>query len=372
MAAAPQYFDPQGRKLTRAPEMGVQVQWNPNYHPNDPENMWVGRWVDPFTGEHVHTYVDADMRMMPKMYLHQQIQLVDVRLPILRKYIRTLFSSAYLKDKIVATALALVDQARFRAEEIGHLRVKDVQMHGSIFDIGGHLVFGDHKFRTMMSLLTRNRMPQEPLFAVPMTKKDGKADPQIVRRIGPHYLQSLLENMGITLTGLLAYHATETFSREVERLLTENDAPWESALEYATVAVAQEMGHDLSQEPNIGEVLPLIRDMMVDPVVVEVLERNAQDAGMVGQTQITLPIPPPHVAYVTFDLMQRTQDEAAFSKWMHTYPAHLHAEPLRPNLMNAPNMPNSQSPVQEMNPLAQQSPGEEMQAMQRQTEEAFA
>lgn len=358
-ATAPQYYDPQGRKLTRAPEMGSQVQWNPNYHSNDPENLWIGRWVNPITGEHEHTYVDADMRMIPKMYLHQQIQLVDVRLPVLRKYIRSLFSSSMLKDKIVATALALVDQARFRAEEIGDLRVKDVQMYGALYDIGGRLVFGDHKFRAMMSLLTKNRKPQEPLFAVPIVKKDGKPDPMVIRNIGPHYIQSILEQMGLSLSGLLAYHATETFSREAERLLNEHDCPWESALEYATVAVAQEMGHDLSQEQNIAEILPVIRDMMIDPVVVEVLEQNAKDASLLGQTQLTLPLPPPAIMPVTFDLLTRTTDEQAFSKWLHTYPAHLHAEPMRPNLMEAPNAANGPSPVTQMNPLTQQSPQEQ-------------
>jgi hypothetical protein len=353
---APQYFDPQGRKLTRAPEAGAPVQWNPSYHPNDPENLWVGRWVDPVTGEHVHTYVDADMRMIPKMYLHQQIQLVDSRLPVLRKYIRTLFSSPMLKDKIVATCLALIDQARFRAEEIGHLLVGDVKMYGSVYDIGGRLVYGDHKFRTMMTLLTKNRRPQEPLFAVPMVKKDGKADPMLLRNIGPHYIQAILEQLGLSLTGLIVYHASETFSREVERLLREHDTPWESACEYATAAVAQEMGHNLAEEQNIVPITRMLREVLIDPVVVEVLERNADDAGLTGDQQLTLPLPPPPVMLVTFDLLARNSDEQSFSKWLHVYPAHLHAEPMQPTMMQAPNMPNSPSPVAQMNPLTQETP----------------
>lgn len=355
-ATAPQYFDPQGRKLTRATDPMAQVQWNPNYSANDPENLWVGRWVNPVTGEHEHTYVDADMRMIPKMYLHQQIQLVDVRLPILRKYVRSLFSSPMLKDKIVATALALIDQGRFRAEDIADLKVKDVQMYGALFDMRGRLVMGDHKFRSMMSLLTRARQPQEPLFAVPLVKKDGKPDPMILRNIGSHYVQSILEQMGLSLSGLLAYHATETFSREVQRLLSEHKCPWESAVEYATIAVAQEMGHNLAEDPDTTKVLPVLREMMIDPVVIEVLESNAKDANLLGQDEVMLPIPPPPIMYVTFDLLQRNADEQAFSKWLHTYPAHVHAEPARPQLLNAPNTANGPSPAQQMNPLTQESP----------------
>jgi hypothetical protein len=66
--------------------------------------------------------------------------------------------------------------------------------------------------------------------------------------------------------------------------------------------------------------------------------------------------------YVTFDLLARTSDEQAFSRWLHVYPAHLHAEPIRPQLMNAPNAPNSPSPTEQMNPLTQQTPVEAQQA----------
>lgn len=346
--SAPQFFDLKGRKLSRAPYPGTQVQWNPNYHPHDPENLWVGRWVNPLTGEHEHTYVDADLRMIPKLHLHQQVALVDVRLPVLRKYVRELSGSPHLKDKITAMALAFVDQGRFSAEELTMLRPADVTELGPVYKIGNRFIYADSKVRGMLSMMTKNRTLNEPLFAVPFVKKDGEVDPTLIRRVGPHFLQCSFDQLGISLSSLRVYHASETFSREVQRLLMEYRVPWQSALEYATIAVAQEMGHDITQEPDIAQALPMLRDLLVDPVVIEVLQRNAEELGLSGQMPITLPLPPPSVAFVSLDLTTRTSDEDEFSKWLHGYPAHLHADmkqqmqvmepsPVQPNPPNAPS-----------------------------------
>lgn len=348
---APQFFDNQGRKVTRAPYQGAEVQWNPNYHSHDPENLWVGRWVNPITGEHEHTYVDSDMRMIPKMYIHQVNALVDVRLPVLRKYIRTLFSSPMLKDKIVAVALALIDQGRFRAQELTTLTPRDVKDLGAIFKIGNRLIYADAKLRSMLQLMIKNRTPDEPLFAVPFVKKNGEVDEMLIRRIGPHFLQCSFDQIGISLSGIQTYHATQVFSREVQRLLSESQVPWDSAIEYATVAVAQEMGHDLSQEPDMQTALPMIRDLLIDPIVIDVLKRNAKELDLVGQAPIVLPLPPSAIQYVSMDLITRTADETEFSKWLHSYPAHLHAEvenfqrpatptaePQQPNPPNSPDL----------------------------------
>lgn len=338
--SAPQFFDLKGRKLTRAPYPGAEIQWNPNYHPQDPQNLWAGRWVNPVSGEHEYTYVDSDMRMIPKFYIHQQNMLVDVRLPVLRKYVRSLYDSPMLKDKIVSTILALLDQGHFRAQELTVLTVSDVKPQGALYQLGNRLVFGDNKFRQMMDLLTKNRQPQEPLFAVPFVKKNGEVDPMLIRRVGPHFIECLLDKLGLSLAALTTYHASQTFSRETQRLLTENQIPWESAIEYATVAVAQEMGHDLTAEAGLEQALPMIRELLIDPVMLEVLQQNAEELNLVGKQAVVLPLPPPPVMYISFDLLQRTSDEEEFSKWLHLYPFHTHAEEQQQAPISTPTQPN--------------------------------
>lgn len=321
LESAPQYFDPTGRKLTRAP--GSQaVEWNQSYHPDDPKNFWVGRWVNPSSGEHEYTYLDADVRRHPAMYIHQQLQLTDVRIPVLRQYIQTLSNSPMLKDRIVATALALLDQARFRVQELTALSVGEIQDNQSFYVIGNRMIFPDHKVRVMLSLMTENRTDTEPFLAVPFTKKNGDVDEMLLRRIGPHYLNAVLDQLGLSLEGLQIYHATQAFSREITRLTTQYHAPFNVALEYATLSVASEMGHDVTQEQDMEQILPMIRELLLDPVVVRALEMNAEEMGLNNGMPLLLPLPPPFVAYVSFDVGNLTPDEKEFSTWLHKFPAH--------------------------------------------------
>jgi hypothetical protein len=47
----PEYYAPDGRKLTRVPEDPATVEWNSKYNRYDPKNLWIGRWRDPANGE---------------------------------------------------------------------------------------------------------------------------------------------------------------------------------------------------------------------------------------------------------------------------------------------------------------------------------
>lgn len=323
--AAP-YFDPNGRKLTRATPDGAQVEWNRSYHPNDPRNLWAGRWVNPVTGEHEHTYFDGDMRNIPRLAVHQANMLADARLPILRQRIRQMYSSSMLKDRIVACALALVDQGHFRAEELCSLSPADVEEMAGIFRLGNRFIYADPKLRSVLGMLTRGRTPNEPLFAIPRVERDGDVDPSLIRRIGPHYIRALLDEFGVSLDALHTYHASQLFSIEVQRLLVEESAPWVSAIEYATWSVAQQLGHNLREEPDLETALPAVREMLIDPVMIEVLQRNAERLGLLDLPPVLVPLPAPAIMSVSMDLTQLTADEQEFSKWLHAYPFHLHAE----------------------------------------------
>lgn len=322
---APQFFSPDGRKLSRAPAEGAEVQWNPSYHPSDPQNLWFGRWVEPMTGEHAYTYLDSDIRSVPELLLHQQNALTDVRLPVLRSYTRRLSTSPHLKDRVTALGLALVDQGRVRLQELGALKVEDAKQVDGLWQLGQRFIYADRRASSLLSLLTRGRHPEEPLMAVPMMKMNGDLDAEKIRVVGPHYLEGILEQIGLSGAALQVYHATQAFSREVQRLLVENKVPWDSACAYATAQVATDLGYDLRQEMNVEQTLPLIRQLLIDPVVVEVLARNAKQFGMLGDVPTLLPYPGRAISYVSLDLSTRTADEQDFSAWLHSYPAHNHA-----------------------------------------------
>jgi hypothetical protein len=99
------------------------------------------------------------------------------------------------------------------------------------------------------------------------------------------------------------------------------------ALQHALMSVALEWGHDFMMEQDAPRVLQLIQAVLIDPVVVEVLEQNAHAQGMVGADP-TQALPPAMIPIhaVSFNLLDRTPEEAEFSQWLHTHPIHNHAE----------------------------------------------
>jgi len=324
----PEYFTPDGRKLTRCPDCDPsQVEWNSKYNRYDPKNLWVGRWRDPNTGEFRFTYVHADIRQLPKLAINQQNALVDSRLPGLRTYYSDLFNkSDKLKDQMTAVALALLDQGKVRAVELAALTPDQVVIDGSLVSLGSRKVYVDAKMLTAFVVMKNTTPSSMPLFSVASQGRE-KIDPNVRRMMGPHYLSRVLDMQGVSLLGLQTYHASGTFAREVERLLSYYHASWDQAVNQALMTVALEWGHDFSTEPDPLRVLQLVQEVLVDPVVVQVLQQNAKARGVIGSAGAAeLPAPTIPVPYVTIDLTDRTADEAEFSQWIHGISLHDYAE----------------------------------------------
>lgn len=326
----PEYFSPEGRKLTRRPDIDpAGVEWNQSYSRYDPQNLWVGRWRDPDTGELQHTYLDADVREQPRLQLHQQNALVDARIPALRQYIGALYRSDRIKDQITAVALALMDQGRMRAVEVACLRPRDVQFRqGPIVELGRRRIHAGPEIEQALETLKRTRSGDEPLFSVPLQDAEGGVDQSLRRRLGPNYLMQVLDTRGIGLYGLQTYHGTLAFVREAQRRLTQYDLPWEQAKMGALMVAALEWGHDFQAEDDPARVLQLIEAVLIDPIAAETLYRNAEAQGLVGASGAR-ESPPAMIPIhrVTMDLADRTQAEAEFSRWLHAHPIHEHAEP---------------------------------------------
>jgi hypothetical protein len=143
----------------------------------------------------------------------------------------------------------------------------------------------------------------------------------------------------LSFNGLQSYHATQTFSREVNRLIIESHVPWASAVEYGTFAVAQELGINVQEEVNMEHALTTIRELFIDPIVLALLEQNVGKLGIAGTAPVVLPLPPPPVLYVAMNLTARTADEEVFSRWLHTFPTHL-PDTSTSSLPARPNSPN--------------------------------
>lgn len=323
----PEYFTEQGQKLTRAPNVDASlVEWNQKYNRYDPQNLWAGRWNDSVTGGVRYTYIDSDIRNYPKLQLHQQNAYTDVRIPYFRKHVAQLFTSEKLKDQITAVVLALLDQGKIRASEITSLSAGEVIVSGNLVQLRNKQVYTDSKLVAAIDALVKNKMPDEPLFSVPMQDKDGTVDQNLNRYIGPNYLGKVLEAQGISLIALQAYHSTISFCRELQRFITDFQLPWDQAISSANLAIALEWGHDLTQATDAVYTLQLINSVLVDPVAVETVKNNAEQQGLVSSFAAAVtPQATVRVPYVSLDLVDRTSEEKEFSSWLHNHPIHEHA-----------------------------------------------
>ena len=319
----PEYFSPDGVKLSRAPDViSENVEWNSQYNRYDPQNLWIGRWRASDTGDYRYTYADRDIRGVPNLEVSRMNTLLDARLPYFRQYVSDLFNSEYIKDQATALALALLDQGRLRVIDICTLAPEDVNVEGNIITLGNRKIYGDYAVQVALSVLKNNGNPGEPLFSIYKLQSDGNAGDRI--RLGPNYLSKVLENLGISLMSFQTYHGTFTFAREVARLVLGFGVSWEQAEQQAMLAVALEWGHDFTHEDDPVFVLDLIKSLLIDPVVYDVLKQNVELLGISGQAEappVSILIPS-----VSMDLVSRTKEEEDFSTWLHSYPIHEYAK----------------------------------------------
>ena len=329
---APQFFTQDGRKLPRAPYTGSDVQWNPNYHRADPQNLWAARWVNPVTGEHEYTYIDADIRENPMLAIHRQNSMTDVRLPYYRQYVAALFKSEHQKDKVVAVILALLDQGRFRVRELMSLKVGDVRLTREMLQIGRRKVHADINLMQQLSTMTSNRHPEEPLFCVAPVDMQGGMDHAKMRRIGPHFVVNLLEELGVSAEAMQMYHASQTYSMEVQRIFGAHNVSYDAAHNFALLEVASEMGHNLDSVEDFETAIHMIEAAAIDPIVIQAIKTNCQTMGigMGGETMLRRPVfdSVPHVSMI---LNGRTEDEEEFSKWLRMVPVHNYLQQEAPN-----------------------------------------
>ena len=335
-----EYYTPDGRKMTRAPFPGAEMQWNPNYHRNDPQNLWAGRWVNPVSGDHEYSYIDSDIREQPKLRIHQMNAIVDVRLPYLRQCVFNMLHSDQQKDVIVGLMLALVDQGRLNPVMLSQLVVSEVQIHGDLIRLGRFTVHAGEKIQQLITQLLVGKNPQDPVFAIPILTSDPTAPIGVgtqYRQVGPHFIARMLERVGTPLPALQSYHATQTYSLQLARCLRENPAiSFDCGHNFALLEVAKRMGHDFGAAPDVNQALQTIQQTLIDPVVVEIITQNAANEGLGQGTEPMGRTFAPAIPHVSANLQTRTESERVFNQWLHTHPVHEHAEARNTFLKSGP------------------------------------
>lgn len=329
---SPEFFTPDGRKLTRAPHSMAQAQWNPNYHRNDPQNLWAARWVNPATGEHEFSYIESDILSHDKLVRHHQNRIIDVRIPHMRQYISGLLHSDQAKDAIVGLMMALVDQGRIHPVELVELRAGDIQINGDVIRFGRFAVHAGEKIQQIIHRMMTARNPEDPFFSIPVVKnmEDSAIGVGAEHRvIGPHYIMRMFDRIGTPLGALMNYHATQTYSMQVQRCIQGENVSLRCGHEFALLEVARRMGHDFTTQPDVNPIIKFIEENMIDPIVIEVIEANARkdgtDQGADEMTrEIVLAVP-----HISANLTGHTDAEREFSKWAHAYPCHEHVEAKR-------------------------------------------
>lgn len=316
-----EYFTPDGMKLDRAPH--ESAEWNTAYNKYDVNNLWAARWLDPVSGSFSYSYVDADIRRLPKLNINRENALFDARIPALRQYVSSLYNSINLKDQMTAVFLSLLDQGRMRVSELCSLTAYQIVIEGTLITIGLRRIIADYRLQQALSFLIQNSNPMMPLFAVPQQQQDGTYDPTVSRLIGVHYITNVLELQGVNLNAIQTYHATMTFSREVNRLLSAGQYTWDEIKNQAVMSVALEWGHDLVGAVDAPYALQMIEQTLIDPVVLNTLFQNASQSGTLAPVPMGAPTyPKVAVPIVSLALTDRTEEEMEFSTWLHQMPLH--------------------------------------------------
>jgi len=122
------------------------------------------------------------------------------------------------------------------------------------------------------------------------------------------------------------YHASETYSREIQRLLIGENVSFDCANTFALLEVADELGHNIHEQLDVGVALEAISEKLIDPIVRAAIRKNAEEAGL-GYGASTLRQPMyEKIHHVSSVQTGHTPGEREFSNWLHTVPVHNYIE----------------------------------------------
>jgi len=164
----PNFFTNNGKKLntTRGMFPGVKVSINPEWDP-ETDNAYYAKQIHPRTGHAVHFYTEDYIKR------HNKIKFANVQrfgelLPTIRKKYHEDLKSANERDRVYATAIALVDQAAMR---VGNKKSEKDDVRGLHNLQKKHITFTDHK--VTVSYTGKKKIAQKHTFEVSDTIKNN-------------------------------------------------------------------------------------------------------------------------------------------------------------------------------------------------------
>lgn len=293
----PEFFSPEGYKLSQATPQGTNPQRNPAYNQNDPRNLW----FEVMSGGQKPTYIylDADVKENLDLYVQNQIRVVDAALPRLRKFATELFAGTHVKDRVTGAILMLVDQGFFEVEELTTATVGDLQFIDQVVMLLGRKFVCDLAFFDFLTSLVAQRAPTEPLFQ--MDTVHG------TKPVGNNYLYSVFASLRCSPKFLLGWNASHLFSRIMNRLSFQ-----QVPAEQVEVQAFDELARTLSTRDDVRH--------LVDYKVRVALMRNYQGGVMKGIQHLSSD--DFGVAILRSDLTSLRPDEKEFSDWLHFEPMH--------------------------------------------------
>ena len=292
----PEFFSPEGFKLSMAVPQGVEPFRNAAYNQNDPANLWFEAIQDKQTQ---YIYLDADVKENLDLYVQHQIRVVDASLPKMRHYATQLFAGQHIKDRITGAILMLVDQGYYEVEELVNATVGDVQFVDQAVVLLGRKFVCDLNFYDFLTSLVAQRSPQEPLFVLDTIH--GK------QPLGKNYLYSVFASVRTSPKFLLCWNASHLYSRIVNRMSFQ-----QIPAEDVETEAFDELARTLTTRDDVRH--------LVDFKVRVALMRNYNTGVMKGLIHLTSD--DFGIAVIRSDLTSLRQDEKEFSDWLHAEPMH--------------------------------------------------
>lgn len=294
----PEFFTPEGYKLSMAAPQGQEPQQNPAYNQADPRNIW---WaVAAQGGKPSYFYLDADVKENLDLYVQHQLRVADAGLGRYRGYATQLFAGKHPKDRITGAFLMLVDQGYYDVEELCNATVGDVEFVDQAVLILGKKFIADLSFYDFITSLVAMRSPAEPLFVY--DTKHGKTP------VGINYIYSVFASLRVSPKFLLYWNASHLYSRIMNRMAFQ-----QVPAEEIEVAAMDELARTLTTRDDVRHLV----DYKIQVALVRNYEQNAMTKSLQHLSSDDFGI-----AIIRSDLTGLRQDEKEFSEWLHAEPMH--------------------------------------------------
>lgn len=309
----PEYFNPEGKLLFRAPPDNVNVMWNTGYNKDNPRNMWAGKWFNPNTSGDEYTYLSEDIEGNEKLSLHTSLLHFSAKIKELRKEIQRLIGSSSVKDRTTGLILLMLDQGRYDLEYLLSLLPQEVEPVEPLTKLGYKTLYLDARTIDLLVEILGRAIPEVPIFHLPV-KNDSD-----YRFIGVEYISKVLESLGVSYRDLRLYVINKAFYLKLNRLLKQG-LGYNQAVNGAAIHALKEM-YPLENQEVGQEDIVVFMSTFIDPILQKhlynklLLENAPMDSDQEAEIRDSVPI-------VRANLEDLDPDEQEIAKLLYSLDIH--------------------------------------------------